>query len=282
MNATFAQHPLSAAFPAMDADGFDALKDSIEDIGVQSPVVLFDGMVIDGWHRYRAAREIGASCPVIDLPCDVDPRAYVLAQNRARRHLTASQIALVVATVHGWAPAHRPVLGKSVPGTDLPKTASELAEIAGVGLSTIERAKAVLRSGSPEVQAAVQAGEVSVKRAAEIAKRPMEEQAQALKTDPHMTRSSAHGTADDAPEREDVHQRIEDMARELADAVADNESMARVFEANDQISAALAEAKRYREENRILNERIRGLQNELNAAKRQAKYWQRMAEGVKA
>ncbi len=54
-----AQHPLSAAFPAMDADDFQSLKDSIENIGVQNPITLYDGMVIDGWHRYTAATELG-------------------------------------------------------------------------------------------------------------------------------------------------------------------------------------------------------------------------------
>lgn len=51
----YTQHPLSAAFPAMQSDEFQALVDSIESIGVQNPITLLDGMVIDGWHRYKAA-----------------------------------------------------------------------------------------------------------------------------------------------------------------------------------------------------------------------------------
>lgn len=279
----YTQHQLSAVFPAMGEEGFLALKDSVEDIGVQSPVVLFEGKVIDGWHRYCAARELGASCPTVELPADVDPRAFVLAQNRARRHLTASQVAFVVAAVHEWAPAHRPLADKSVPGTDFPKTAPELAEIAGVGVRTIERAKAVVRDGAPEVQAAVQSGEVSVKRAAEIVKRPKPEQAAALKATA-AAKAKTTALSDELQQKptidaEDVPQAA-DLARELAEAVADNETMARVLEANDLVAAALAEAKRFREENRVLNERIHGLQNELNAARQQAKYWRRRAEGA--
>ncbi|MGL6080015.1 hypothetical protein [Methyloversatilis discipulorum] len=282
MPGTFEQHELSAAFPAMSDEARLALRDSVEDIGIQNAVVLFEGKVIDGWHRYCAARELGANCPTVELPADVDPRAFVLAQNRARRHLTASQVAFVVAAVHEWVPAHRPVADKSAPGADFPKTAPELAEIAGVGVRTIERAKAIVRDGAPEVQAAVQSGEVSVKQAAEIVKCPKPDQAAVLKAAGALKGKAR--TSDDEPQQEraidaeDVPQAA-DLARELAEAVADNESMSRVFEANDQVAAAMAEAKRFREENRVLNERIHGLQNEVNAARRQAKYWQRRAEG---
>ena len=35
---SYAQHPLSAAFPTMSHDDFQALKDSIVEIGVQNPM----------------------------------------------------------------------------------------------------------------------------------------------------------------------------------------------------------------------------------------------------
>ena len=60
-------------------------------------------------------------------------------------------------------------------------------------------------------------------------------------------------------------------AEQIKDLIEENNSLARVFEANDQVAAAVSEAKRFREMNRILEERVRGQQNELNAAKRQAK-----------
>ena len=64
---TYAQHPLSAAFPAMTPEEFQELKDSIENIGVQNPITLLDGMVIDGWHRYSACLELVMECPVVEL-----------------------------------------------------------------------------------------------------------------------------------------------------------------------------------------------------------------------
>jgi ParB-like chromosome segregation protein Spo0J len=87
------QHPLSAAFPAMLTDEFQDLKDSINNIGVQNPITLLDGMVLDGWHRYSIAIGFGMDCPMVELPDDIDPIDFVKAQNSARRHLTLSQTA---------------------------------------------------------------------------------------------------------------------------------------------------------------------------------------------
>lgn len=68
--------------------------------------------------------------------------------------------------------------------------------------------------------------------------------------------------------------RLDELRANLQEALDDNNSMARVFEANDKLVAALDEAKRYREQNRILESRIAGLMNEKNEAIRAAKSWQ--------
>jgi hypothetical protein len=77
-----------------------------------------------------------------------------------------------------------------------------------------------------------------------------------------------------------LRDQIDELTANLREATEDNESMARVFEADDKVKAAMAEAKRYRELNRILEERIAGLMNEKNAAIRAAKSWQRKAEAA--
>lgn len=163
------QHPLSAAFPAMPAEQFQALKDSIMDIGVQEPITLFEGMVIDGWHRYTAADELGADCPTVDLG-DVDPQSFVVAKNKARRHITQSQIAAAIVAVYGWRPTGRPE--KAEPGSAFSKTTDQLAEMAGVSDRMIRQAKAVESKATPEIKAAVRSGAMSVKKAAETVNPP--------------------------------------------------------------------------------------------------------------
>lgn len=161
------QHPLSSAFPAMPDDQFESLKDSISNIGVQEPITVFEGMVLDGWHRFTAANEVGAQCPTVELG-DVDPQDFVIAKNKARRHITASQLAAAVVAVYGWRSAGR----NPAPGAGLDKTSQQLADMAGVSERTIRQAKVVEAKATPEVKEAVKAGVMSVKKAAETVNPP--------------------------------------------------------------------------------------------------------------
>lgn len=175
----YQQHPLSAAFPAMNAEDFQALKDSIDNIGVQNPITIFEGMVVDGWNRYKAANELGMECPAAELG-DVDPRDFVLAQNKARRHVTQAQLAMATTSVYAWKPEGNPAFTQLNTQCPVGKSTAELAEIAGVHPNTIKQAKTVQTSGTSEVQAAVKSGAIGLPKAAAIAKLPQEEQAAAI------------------------------------------------------------------------------------------------------
>lgn len=159
----YKQHPLSAAFPAMQDDEFQSLVDSIDSIGVQNPITLFEGMVLDGWHRYQAANQVNIDCPTVALG-DVDPQDFVIAQNKARRNLTASQRAIAVTSVYGWHPVGKP--SNCAPVHINNKTGQQLADIAGVSLRTINDSKSAQKAGFAE---AVKAGAITVKEAAQIA-----------------------------------------------------------------------------------------------------------------
>jgi hypothetical protein len=150
------QHPLSSAFPAMADDDFESLSKSIEQLGLLSPIVLFEGMVIDGWHRYCACKETSTQIKTVEYNGS-NPQEFVIAQNKERRHLTKSQLALSAVKVYDWLPAKRPTSTtgaeiKSVLNTDLTKSAKEIAKVAGVSESYIEKAKSVELSAKPEIK----------------------------------------------------------------------------------------------------------------------------------
>jgi hypothetical protein len=289
-NLTLQQHPLSAAFPAMPDDEFLKLKDSIENIGVQNPIVLFEGQVIDGWHRYRAAAEVRIDCPVVQLAYDVDPRDFVIAQNERRRHLNQGQIALASASIYAWYPSGANKSATVIPGITVGKTNAEIAAIAGVSVPTIRQAKSVQSNAEPEVQAAVKSGEISLKTAAAVAKLPPDEQKQAAaagatamrKAAKPVTIDSTCDVVDGQSELDELRERFDELATNLKGAVEDNESMGRVFDANDQVAAAIAEATKSREMNRVLESRVTGLMNELAEVKRMLKIAQRRAERAEA
>lgn len=158
----------------MQASEYQALLDSINEIGVQNAITLFEGQVIDGWHRYKAATELGMACPTVEMG-DVDPRDFAKSQG-ARRNITASQNALAITAIYAWAPVGKPVKPNMEVTSTLAKTNAELAAIAGVSTKTIQQAKAVQASGVQAVQDAVKTGIVSVETAAAVAKLPAKEQ----------------------------------------------------------------------------------------------------------
>lgn len=270
----------------MSAQERQDLIDSITNIGVQNAITLFDGMVIDGWHRYSIATDMGMACPECELPTDVDPRDFVLAQNKARRNLTASQRAAATAAVYGWRPMGKPA-ANSAPGAELAKSAAEMAAIAGVSTRTMEQAKAVQAHASPEVRAAVKAGDVSVKKAAAVAHLPPEQQAEAL-TAPTPARPAAPrpppplpapGPAAPAVEQADSLQQELEALREQLDATnAQLATLDKVLDADDQLAAAVADAKAQRVLAQALQGRLDSMMTEIADLKREVKRWQRKAE----
>jgi len=164
----YTQHPLSAAFPAMNDAEFQALKDSIDANGVLNPITLFEGMVIDGWHRYQAATELQMDCPSLEMDDSIDPRDFVKAQNDSRRHLTASQRAAAIVSIYQWVSngANQHSKTGSAPSSHPTKTTAELAVLAGTSKRTIEQAKAADKAGLID---AVKEGALTVKEAAKIA-----------------------------------------------------------------------------------------------------------------
>ena len=203
----YTQHPLSAAFPPLTPDEFAALRDSITDLGVQNAITIFEGQVLDGWNRYCAATELGLECPERELESWVDPRAFVLAQNKARRHLTIAQMSLAAAAVYEWRGVGRPS-GNSALSAELKQ--SEVAEQAGVSVRSLRQADAVMTDAVPAVVAAVKSGEMGLAKASAIAKLPQELQAEAIHKPmreiapaPEKGRANAHEAHGTAPDIDD-------------------------------------------------------------------------------
>ena len=89
-------------FPQASPGDYQAVLASIEEIGQQEPIVLKDGQIIDGRTRLRACRELGVEPRFTELDADVDPLQYVVAKNLARRHLDASQRAVIAYKLSAW------------------------------------------------------------------------------------------------------------------------------------------------------------------------------------
>lgn len=174
------QHPLSAIFPELADNELQALADDIKAHGMHSAIVLYNGQILDGWHRYQACQIADVNPRTVDYRGS-DPVAFVRSANWHRRHLSASQRALAQVQLSEWRLAGR---HSATPSKEGVKNQFEMASEAGVGVSTIERAKRVAEHGSAALKNAVKEDEISLNKAAKIAELPKREQAAAIAAPP--------------------------------------------------------------------------------------------------
>lgn len=189
-------HPLAELIPAMSAEEFAQLKTGIDVNGYleDEPVVLFEGRILDGRHRYRACGELGIEAPTVDFRGGEDAaQAYVISKNLDRRHLTTGQRSVAALKLLDWEreaarerqaatqlagrePGGDPIVGsRQVMGTDgaeeqekpTPHSSEAVAKAGekfGVSGSSVERAKKVAEE-RPDLLKKVEAGELTVNSA---------------------------------------------------------------------------------------------------------------------
>lgn len=165
-------HPAADLFPMMDDASYRDLVDDIRENGLQEDGMLSkDGLIVDGRNRYKACLEIGIEMEwaQIEEGDDFDPFAYAISKNLRRRHLTASQRAMIAAKFaklrHGGDRKSEDIKGQICPSIE------EASEQLNVSERSTKSAKKVIAEGSPEVIKAVEQGELPVSKAAELVKK---------------------------------------------------------------------------------------------------------------
>ena len=148
------RHRLSALFGDMDAEAREELKTDIDANGLNDPTIwTLDGQVLDGWHRYSIAHELGIEGDLVLENREDDGVGFVLGQNLHRRHLDAGQRAAIVVAVSDYKEAS----GRRADGEET-TTVGEMAETADVSTQTIHRTKKAMEA-HPEKTEALISGE---------------------------------------------------------------------------------------------------------------------------
>ena len=178
-------HEYAGLFPMLPDAELERLAADIAENGLQTPITTLDGKILDGRNRFRAC-EIAGVDPTMEEYQGGDPLAFVISHNLHRRHLTESQRGMVAAKMANLNNGERPpyIDGGAV-------TQASAKEMLKVGESTVTRAKKIQRFGSPELNAAVESGELTVGAAHKVASLPHEEQSALVAAGPAAVKARA-------------------------------------------------------------------------------------------
>lgn len=166
-------HEYAELFPWLEGAAFDELKADISRNGVIEPIVFIGDTILDGRNRYMAARDLGIEYPRVEYSGN-NPLDFVVSKNLARRHLSESQRARVAGKIANMPQGARTDLE---PSANMQKVSvAAAAQLLNVSERAVHQARTVERDAIPEVAAAVDAGQLAVSTAAEIATLPRPEQ----------------------------------------------------------------------------------------------------------
>ena len=205
-------HPAAELFPLMKGPEFGLLVEDIGQHGLREPVVMYQGLVLDGRNRLRACEISGVEPRFVEWDGVGSPLAFVLSRNLHRRHLNEGQRAIIAARAkgvfedeaaarkrasqfgaapHSLAPQSPTAEGAAdEKGRENTVTANlqspartagaDAAALLNVSERSVATASRVLKSADEQVIAAVESGDVAVSDAAAVANRPKEQQRRAL------------------------------------------------------------------------------------------------------
>jgi hypothetical protein len=87
-------HEYANIFPLLEGNELEALRADIDANGQINKIILHQGKILDGRNRYAVCGMLAIEPETIEYPGD-DPLGLVLSQNLRRRHLDASQRAMI-------------------------------------------------------------------------------------------------------------------------------------------------------------------------------------------
>lgn len=165
--------------PELTAEEYTGLERDIVKHGILSPIIVWNGVIVDGHNRYaiaQAHRFPDASIPTKEMQFDSKDQAlsWILKHQLGRRNLTdfqRNEIALKYEEVISrqmkgrQAEYHGNRYQKVDSGSIDQKsttTRKELAKIAGTSEGSVQRTKLILEKGTPEQINQVRKGEVSI------------------------------------------------------------------------------------------------------------------------
>jgi hypothetical protein len=166
-----------ALIPPMTSDELTQLERNVNDSGgiVRDPLAVWNGLLLDGHHRYDLARKQGWKYRTIeiDLPDRSAAKAWIIRNQLGRRNLTPYQRAELALALEPEIAAHAKANqrehGGTAPGKSLRTKSTEvntrktLAKAARVSADTMRKVK-LLAAAPDVVKEQLRAGETTINR----------------------------------------------------------------------------------------------------------------------
>lgn len=165
-------HRYADIFPMLPEAELNELAEDIKKNGLQEPIVVYQKDILDGRNRYAACRIAGVM-PKIKMFSGTDEEAlqFVASHNLHRRHLTASQRAMIAAKIADM-PVGKPAADKPETETTPEKkpqkkkktSINSAAKKMNISPASVKKAKKILKE-NPEKAKQVETGKKSVDQA---------------------------------------------------------------------------------------------------------------------
>ena len=98
-------HELCEIIPSMDDSEYLALVADIRDNGLINPIIIFEGKILDGRHRYKACVELDLEPSFVEYTGN-KPSSFVRSVNLERRHFEKSQRSMIISLLQNWDNSH--------------------------------------------------------------------------------------------------------------------------------------------------------------------------------
>jgi DNA modification methylase len=175
-------HEYANSYPMMTDKEFDELCADIQKNGYrpENPIVLFDGLILDGRNRYKACEKLNILPMFTQFSgCDEEAFQYAKSSNLTRKHWTIDQwamIALDIEAMEAKRAKERMLAGvKNHPVADRPqgdengKSRDKAGKAVGVSGKKVQRAKA-LKAKNKKLAEKVKSGELPLAKAERMAR----------------------------------------------------------------------------------------------------------------
>lgn len=161
-------HPIADCWPKMPKPDFETFMASIKAHDqAELTVWLYEGMILDGRHRYHAAMRLGLT-PTYRQYTGNDPIGFAQAMNDARRHYTEGQLAMTATKLATLRDGYKK--SGAQPCAPEPLTQQEAAQKVGVSRRAVQQARTIADSGNEKIIKQVEEGKMGLARAEKIVK----------------------------------------------------------------------------------------------------------------